>query len=553
MKLRILFLLAQAVPVVLVLATAGYGTFGLSRIIDLKSVEQSYNSARYAVMTASFVNEEARVDALLANSFYADKAIFDKASADIKKHISQSTQAIDTFSERDLAPDIRALRTEWLLAVQNFHTVSLAFFDKAGFGTGASLEALRTIQKARSAIGAARYKMTPALEGLVKQAAERVDTEIAAFRRYLLALCVLTIIVCAASYLYLTRSVVEPIVEIAAVLEQLRAGRTDVRVAVKAGNNEIGVLGAAVVHFMGQTRELEDVHASEREKLASEQGIITRRIAATQAFQRETEEIRLLLSGGVETLASASRDVSELAVVASGRTADFDDAFTRASAGVEAISGLTQSLSHSIDDVALRVGECSESATKANHQVLDSVARISVLGTEIERIGSVLETIETIARQTNLLALNATIEAARAGEAGRGFSVVATEVKELSSQTARAVSEVHAVISAIRSTGDDIRESMNGVADQIQAAAQASNDLSERFAHQSGAVAQLRDQTASVSGTTNELASRALELSRTVAGSGTSAQSLNAVTDHMADVARRLDGSVASYVSSVAA
>lgn len=553
MKLRILFLLAQVVPVVLVLATAGYGTFGLSRIIDLKSVEASYNSARYAVMTASFVNEEARVDAFLANSFNADKATVDKASADVKKHISQSSQAIDSFGERDLPPEVRALRTEWLSAVQNFHKVSLAFFDKAEFGTGASLDGLRAIQKARSAIGAARYKMTPALEGLVKQAAERVEAEIAAFRRYLLALCLLTIIVSAASYLYLTRGVVEPIVKIAEGLEQVRAGRTDVHVGVKADNNEIGVLSAAVVHFLGQTRELEGVHTLEREKMASEQGIIAQRIAATQAFQRETEEIRHLLSGGVETLASASRDVSELAVVASDRTADFDDAFTRASAGVEAISGLTQSLSHSIDDVALRVGECSQSATKANHQVLDSVARISVLGTEIERIGSVLETIETIARQTNLLALNATIEAARAGEAGRGFSVVATEVKELSSQTARAVSEVHAVISAIRSTGDDIRESMNGVADQIQTAAQASNDLSERFAHQSSAVAQLRDQTASVSCTTNELASRALELSRTVAGSGTSAQSLNAVTEHMADVARRLDGSVASYVGSVAA
>lgn len=83
-------------------------------------------------------------------------------------------------------------------------------------------------------------------------------------------------------------------------------------------------------------------------------------------------------------------------------------------------------------------------------------AEMDRLHVEIERIGKVAEEIDKIAKQTNLLALNATIEAARAGDAGKGFAVVAGEVKNLSSQTARATAEVSAVVSELQTQVDRI-------------------------------------------------------------------------------------------------
>jgi methyl-accepting chemotaxis protein len=77
---------------------------------------------------------------------------------------------------------------------------------------------------------------------------------------------------------------------------------------------------------------------------------------------------------------------------------------------------------------------------------------VSGLATAAQKIGDVVKLINNIAEQTNLLALNATIEAARAGEAGRGFAVVASEVKSLATQTAKATDEISAQIAEVQGT-----------------------------------------------------------------------------------------------------
>lgn len=83
-------------------------------------------------------------------------------------------------------------------------------------------------------------------------------------------------------------------------------------------------------------------------------------------------------------------------------------------------------------------------------------AEVEELSREIDRVGTFAQNIDKIAKQTNLLALNATIEAARAGDAGKGFAVVAGEVKNLSSETARATQEISEVVDGLRSRIENI-------------------------------------------------------------------------------------------------
>lgn len=185
----------------------------------------------------------------------------------------------------------------------------------------------------------------------------------------------------------------------------------------------------------------------------------------------------------------------------------------------------------------------SHAATHAMSQINDRVnyigARLEILETTSHQIRTMAGAIEVIARQTNLLALNATIEAARAGEAGRGFSVVASEVKALSDQTAKVTEEIRkrlvnfssemtqidAAVRESRSaviTGTDI---VNQVAARADIAGQAMVKVTQRAQH----LADMLDEQRSV---TSEIARSTIEIANKI---GKSETEVNSITDRLSE------------------
>jgi methyl-accepting chemotaxis protein len=217
----------------------------------------------------------------------------------------------------------------------------------------------------------------------------------------------------------------------------------------------------------------------------------------TTEFEDAIKVILDGLSGASSSLANVGSVLETGATETRHRATSVAAATEQATASMQTIAAATTELTASGGQVRHEVDRSADLAKQAVTIMEGAGQRIQGLNSAAERIGQVVELINAIAAQTNLLALNATIEAARAGEAGRGFSIVAQEVKTLAAETGRATSEIsgnilevqsatrHAV-EIIGSVGRIIGEvdqvatqAAHGVTAQIEATNEIANNLEQ--------------------------------------------------------------------------
>ena len=175
---------------------------------------------------------------------------------------------------------------------------------------------------------------------------------------------------------------------------------------------------------------------------------------------REAARQTALVGGIVDNTHALASSSEELTSVSQQMSAAAEETTAQAnlvSAAAEQVSGNTRTVSGSIDnlvasihEIARNAQDAASTARKAVDMASATSGTMAALGRSSQEIGAVIKVITSIAEQTNLLALNATIEAARAGEAGKGFAVVASEVKELARDTAKATEEIGSRIESMQ-------------------------------------------------------------------------------------------------------
>ena len=181
---------------------------------------------------------------------------------------------------------------------------------------------------------------------------------------------------------------------------------------------------------------------------------------AVHKFGQTVSAIRAAITEAVKSLEKTSH---RLTSVADASATQARTASTLADDTTGSIGGTATAVEELLGSIADIRWRATKSAEMAHHSVAYSEstnATIRSLSQAVDKIGSVVGLISGVAAQTNLLALNATIEAARAGEAGRGFSVVASEVKALAGQTAKATNEIAHQIAVIQ---EATRRAVDGI------------------------------------------------------------------------------------------
>jgi methyl-accepting chemotaxis protein len=187
---------------------------------------------------------------------------------------------------------------------------------------------------------------------------------------------------------------------------------------------------------------------------------------------------------------------------------------------MQSVVAATEELSASVDEIRRQVRESNRIAEGAVEQAQHTDNRIGKLSRAAGQIGDVVKLITAIAEQTNLLALNATIEAARAGEAGRGFAVVASEVKSLATQTAKATDEISSHIAGMQEATQESVAAIKEIVSTIGQISTIAGTITNAIEQQSAATQEIAHSIQNVAAGTQQVAGNITEVNRGASETG---------------------------------
>ncbi len=253
-------------------------------------------------------------------------------------------------------------------------------------------------------------------------------------------------------------SVSGPIRSMTDRMQSLAAGELDKAIPGGEQRDEIGRMARAVEIFRENAlavRRMEREATAQREATEADRVRMMAELAGR--FEQGMQGVITGVGGRAEEMGRSAEELARVAERGRGLAEAVATRAEQASMNVQTVASATQELAASIREISSQVQRSVTVSSRATDETKRTSELIHGLSSAAEKIGTIIQLIQAIASQTNLLALNATIEAARAGDAGKGFAIVASEVKNLASQTAQATEQIAGQIATIQSaTGETV-------------------------------------------------------------------------------------------------
>jgi len=353
---------------------------------------------------------------------------------------------------------------------------------------------------------------------------EPIDQAIISTISYLMVMLVITAVAVA----FIIKPVLKPLNTMLVAMKDISRGEGDLTKRIQVERqDEIGQLASEFNLFIEKIRKL-----------------VLQTKDITEEVTQATETVSRITQHNVELV---NNEKNEIEVVA---TASQEMAQT------------SKGVSENTEQAMLVSDEAKQKMDDGNHVVLAAVSNIHQLSSQIEqsasvvnaleketdKIGEVLEVISTITEQTNLLALNAAIEAARAGEQGRGFAVVADEVRTLASRTRESTSHIQEIIAALQSTAHQASQAMNTSNKQVESGVAQVSEIETVLKDAMASIDQIQGQMHNIVTANTQQATIAEEVARNVSHvreladeSVNESQDVETSISHLKDLSKGLD------------
>ncbi|WP_022727453.1 methyl-accepting chemotaxis protein [Fodinicurvata sediminis] len=353
------------------------------------------------------------------------------------------------------------------------------------------------------------------------------------------------------AWLYVGRNLVDRISRLSHSMKEISEG--DLTADVPAGGrDEIADMANALSVFRDNLAEAAE-ERKRREEERAEQAKRRREemVELAGSFESSVKSVVESVSSSAKEMEGTAGSMSDNAKQTGDRVQTVASASQEASSDVQTAASAAQELAGSIAEIGRQVARSNEISSKASESAEASNTQVAGLSEAAQKIGDVVKLIQDIAEQTNLLALNATIEAARAGEAGKGFAVVASEVKNLANQTAKATEEISQQISGIQNATEDTVSMIQGISSVISEMNEISTSISAAVEEQGAATDEIASTMNRVSDGTQKVNQNIEEVSADAQQTGAAANQVLTAAAELSRQADTLRGEVDSFVEKV--
>jgi methyl-accepting chemotaxis protein len=345
-----------------------------------------------------------------------------------------------------------------------------------------------------------------------------------------------------------SRTITRPLSRLNDTMKAMSSGDLNTVVPERDRRDELGAMANTVEGFREAGLMQRELEAKARDDAANQIARAKLIEQVTAEFDAKSQDVLRAVSAAAAELEATARAMTENADRTSQMAANV-------AAGAEESGANAQTAAMSAENLVSAIGEIERSAQTSGRVTEEAVVRartatadVRSLSDTARRIGEVVDLIKGIADQTNLLALNATIEAARAGDAGRGFAIVAAEVKSLANQTASATEDIAGQIGAIQTAIRTVVGAIEGIDATIGLVSKEAGMISQSVTTQAAVTNEIARNVREVSSAARSVAGDIAQVTMTAGETGAAAGQVLSASRELSQQSESLKTQVALFL-----